>query len=136
MGLAVPRLGRPTPRKERNEAAPSLGPVREGLFEERPLGSESIDVGARLPIVTMGSQVIGSERIDRDQEDAPAAARPDRAFGTRTSGVWLGAGTPEQNKGESRERCSTELFPHLSGQPTALCLGTLVARRATPIRLR
>ena len=49
--------------------------VRDGLFEQSGIAAESVDCGRCRLRVAVTAEVVGSERVDRDENDVVARSR-------------------------------------------------------------
>jgi hypothetical protein len=97
-------------REERGVARHGPAGVRVGREEANPLGGQRIDVRTRVAAVAVGAQVVGAQRVDRDEQHVRPVARS--ALGP------LPAEASNREGGEDRQtRGEPQLRPARAGPP-------------------
>src|SRR5439155_19338678 len=102
--LAVAVARRIAPRQHDHHAPPRLRPGGVRALENGARAGEGVDPGARPPLVTVRAEVVGPQRVDRDEQDVVAVAGRGGGVRRRSSAVPAPQGGDGEAEGDDGRR--------------------------------
>lgn len=111
--------------EKRHVGSRGLGSRAQGSPEEDPFPAPPIQVGARLPRVAVGGQVVGSQSVDAQEDQIGAWKRKVRIFMRIRSPTASGEAEEESEK--DRGGGAAPSFVQVDGPPLSMGRGTVSA---------